>query len=285
MLIFFFTVFVIAIGWIFSYALNSSLILYAAIIISFGMAFTSYWWSDKIVTKIARAHEVKSQDNPELHRILENLCIAAGLPQPKLYLIQEAQPNAFATGRNPNHAAIAVTQGLIDKLDRSEIEGVLSHELSHIGNRDMLLMTSVVVLAGFIALASNWFLRIQFWGGGRQRDNDNSQAQAIIMAIALAMAILAPLAATIIRLAISRKREFLADETGALITRYPEGLASALEKIAQDQSPMRSATTATAHLYIANPFRGKQKTSFLTRMFMTHPPIEERIKKLRALDI
>ncbi len=285
LLIFLFSVFVIAIGWLFGYALDSPVILYIAVAVSFFMAFSSYWWSDKVVVKIARAHQVTFQDNPELYRILENLCIAAGLPQPKLYIIPEAQPNAFATGRDPKHSAIAVTQGLIDKLDRSEIEGVLSHELSHIGNRDMLLMTAVVVLAGFIALASHWFLRIQFWGGNRRRDNDNNQAQIIIMAIALAMAILAPLAATIIRLAISRKREFLADATGALITRYPEGLASALQKIAQDKNPMRSATTATAHLYIANPFRGKQKASFFTKMFMTHPPIEERIKKLREIEI
>jgi len=282
-LMLFFLVFVIGIGCIFSYSLDSPIILYIAVIVSIIMSFSSYWYSDKIVAKLAGAHEVKFEDNKELYRILENLCIAAGLPMPRIYLINEAQPNAFATGRNEKHAIVAVTTGLLEKLDRSEIEGVLAHELSHIGNRDMLLMTVAVVLAGTIALMSDFFIRMRWFGGGKKRGSGGGQVQAIIMIIALAAAILAPIAASLIRMAISRKREFLADATGALITRYPEGLASALEKISSDPSPMKSAKNATAHLYIANPFKGKQKISFMSRLFMTHPPTEERINRLRSI--
>jgi len=277
-----FLVFVIGIGYVFSYSLDSPIILYIAVIVSIVMSFSSYWYSDKIVAKLARAREVKFEDNKELYRILENLCITAGLPMPRLYLINESQPNAFATGRNEKHAVIAVTTGLLEKLDRSGIEGVLAHELSHIGNKDMLLMTVTVVLAGFIALISDMFIRIRFFGGGRRKNSGgNGQMQMIMMGIALASAILAPIAATLIRMAVSRKREFLADATGALITRYPQGLASALEKISSDPSPMKSAKNATAHLYIANPFRGKQRKNWLTKMFMTHPPIEKRIARLK----
>jgi len=282
-LMFFFLVFVIGVGWIFSQAYNSQGILYVAVLISIIMAFGSYWWSDKIVTKIAHAKLIEFKENPELYRIVENLCITAGLLQPKIYLIDEAQPNAFATGRDQKHSVIAVTSGLLEKLDRSEIEGVISHELSHIGNRDMLLMTMAVVLAGFIAIISDWFRRGRLFGGRRSRGNN--EAQGIIMIIALVISILAPLAATLIRLAISRKREFLADSTGALITRYPEGLANALEKIAKDENPLPSATNATAHLYIASPFRGRQAFSGLTKLFQTHPPIEDRIKALRDMKI
>ncbi len=281
-----FLVFVIGIGYVFSYSLDSPIILYIAVIVSIVMSFSSYWYSDKIVAKLARVREVKFEDNKELYRILENLCITAGLPMPRLYLINESQPNAFATGRNEKHAVIAVTTGLLEKLDRSEIEGVLAHELSHIGNKDMLLMTVTVVLAGFIALISDMFIRIRFFGGGRRKNSGgNGQMQMIMMGIALASAILAPIAATLIRMAVSRKREFLADATGALITRYPQGLASALEKISSDPSPMKSAKNATAHLYIANPFRGKQRKNWLTKMFMTHPPIEERIAKLNGMKV
>jgi len=276
-------VFVIFIGWIFSQAYSSPDILYIAVLISIVMSFGSYWWSDKIVTKMAHAKPIEHGENPELYHIVENLCITAGLLQPKIYLINEAQPNAFATGRDQKHAIIAVTSGLLEKLDRSEIEGVISHELSHIGNRDMLLMTVTVVLAGFIAIISDFFRRGSLFGGRRSRNNDG--AQGIIMIIAIVVSILAPLAATLIRLAISRKREFLADSTGALITRYPEGLASALEKIAKDENPMPSATNATAHLYIASPFRGKQAINWLTKLFMTHPPIEERVKRLRETKV
>ena len=224
---------------------------------------------------MAHAKPIEKSDNPELYRIVENLAITAGLPLPKIYIIYERQLNAFATGRDKNHAVVAVTQGLLEKLERSELEGVIAHELSHIGNKDMLLSTVIVIFAGIVALLSDFFLRISFWGGGR-RDSDNHKAGA---------AILAPLAASLIRLAISRKREFLADADGALLTRYPEGLASALEKIATDVTPMRSAHAATAHLYIDSPFNEKQSHNWFVKIFQTHPPVEERIKALRDMNI
>ena len=281
LLMFVFLLLIISVGYIFSLVYENPGILYFAAIFSIITAFSSYWWSDKIVTKLAHAKEVKFEENKELYRILENLSIAAGLPMPKLYLINEAQPNAFATGRNEKRAVVAVTTGLLEKLDRSELEGVLAHELSHIGNKDMLVMTIAVVLAGTIALASDIFLRSRIYGSRRRSSNNNSQAQGIMMIIAIAAAILAPIAAMMIKMAVSRKREYLADATGALITRYPEGLAKALEKISADPSPMRSAKNATAHLYITNPLRGKQKRGILSKMFSTHPPIEERIALLR----
>jgi len=281
LLMFVFLLLIISVGYIFSLVYENPGILYFAAIFSIITAFSSYWWSDKIVTKLAHAKEVKFEENKELYRILENLSIAAGLPMPKLYLINEAQPNAFATGRNEKRAVVAVTTGLLEKLDRSELEGVLAHELSHIGNKDMLVMTIAVVLAGTIALASDIFLRSRIYGSRRRSSNNNSQAQGIMMIIAIAAAILAPIAAMMIKMAVSRKREYLADATGALITRYPEGLAKALEKISADPSPMRSAKNATAHLYISSPLRAKQKRGILSKMFSTHPPIEERIALLR----
>ncbi len=201
---------------------------------------------------------------------------------PKIYLILENQINAFATGRDKNHAVIAITKGALEKLDKTELEGVISHELSHIGNKDMLLMTMVVVLVGFVSIASDWFLRTMWWGGLRRRnDNEGGQAGSILALIGIVLAILSPFIALLIQLAISRKREFLADASGSLLTRYPDGLANALAKIAADNTPMKTASTATAHLYIANPFRGKR---FLT-LFMTHPPIEERVKALREMEV
>ncbi|OGZ63806.1 MAG: zinc metalloprotease HtpX [Candidatus Staskawiczbacteria bacterium RIFCSPLOWO2_01_FULL_40_39] len=279
-----FLVFIIAVGWLFSYLLNSSFILYVAVFLSVAMSITSYWFSDKIVLSMAHAKPIEKSDNPELYRIVENLAITAGLPLPKIYIIYERQLNAFATGRDKNHAVVAVTQGLLEKLERSELEGVIAHELSHIGNKDMLLSTVIVIFAGIVALLSDFFLRISFWGGGR-RDSDNNKAGALLMVLGIAAAILAPLAASLIRLAISRKREFLADADGALLTRYPEGLASALEKIATDVTPMRSAHAATAHLYIDSPFNEKQSHNWFVKIFQTHPPVEERIKALRDMNI
>jgi heat shock protein HtpX len=215
--------------------------------------------------------------------VVENLCITAGLPLPKIYIIQEQQLNAFATGRDKNHAVVAVTRGLLNKLDKSELEGVIAHELSHIGNKDMLLGTVIVIFAGIIALLSDFFLRISFFGG--RRNNDNNKAGALLVILAIAAAILAPIAASLIRMAISRKREFLADADGALLTRYPEGLANALEKIAIDVTPMRSAHAATAHLYIDSPFNEKQKHNWFVKLFLTHPPLEERIAILRGMRI
>ncbi len=280
-----FLLFIILIGWIISYFLDSYFILVIAVVWSVLTSFFSYWYSDKIVLAIARAKPLEKKDNPELFRIVENLCITAGLPFPKIYIIQEAQPNAFATGRNPSHAAVAVTQGLLNCLDRSELEGVVAHELSHIGNRDALLQTIVVILAGIVVLLVDFFFRISFWGGFGRRGNRNNQAGSIMFLVALALAVLAPIFATLIKLAISRKREFLADASGALLTRYPEGLASALEKISKDPTPMKAASNSTAHLYIYSPFKGKQNQSWLTKIFMTHPPVGERIKALRGMKI
>lgn len=288
MLFAFFLIVVIAIGWAFSQIYDSSSILYFAVIFSVLMNVIAYWHSDKIVLKMAKATPIEKKNAPELYNIVENLCITAGLPMPKIYLIREAQPNAFATGRNPKHAVVAVTEGLLKKLDRSELEGVIAHELSHIGNRDMLLSTAVVILVGFISILSDIFLRSMFWGGRRNREG-GGQAQAILMLIGIGLAILAPIAAMLIRLAISRKREFLADADGALLTRYPEGLASALEKIANDPTPLPIAKNTTAHLWVDDPFthgiNDGKKVHWLHRMFMTHPPVEERIKALKGLKI
>jgi len=279
-----FLVFIIALGLLFSYLLDNSIFLILAVIIALFQSFFAYWYSDKIVLAMTKAREIEKKDNPELYRIVENLCITAGLPLPKIYIIEEQQPNAFATGRNAKHAVVAVTRGLLEKLERSELEGVISHELSHIKNKDMLLGTVVVILVGVIALLSNFFLRISFWGGGRSRNSKNSGG-LILMILGMIAAILAPFAAILIQMAISRKREFLADASGALLTRYPEGLARALEKISADPNPMRIASNSTAHLFITSPFRGKQSKSWFTRLFMTHPPVEERIKALRDLKI
>lgn len=284
----FFLIVVIAIGWTFSQIYGNSSILYFAIIFSVLMNVIAYWHSDKIVLKMAKATPIEKKNAPELYNIVENLCITAGLPMPKIYLIREAQPNAFATGRNPKHAVIAVTEGLLEKLNKSELEGVIAHELSHIGNRDMLLSTAVVILVGFISILSDIFLRSMFWGGRRNREG-GGQAQAILMIVGIVLAILAPIAAMLIRLAISRKREFLADADGALLTRYPEGLANALEKIAGDPTPLPIAKNTTAHLWIDDPFthgiNDGKKVHWLHRMFMTHPPVEERIKALKGLKI
>jgi len=283
--LFFFLLFIIAIGWIISYFLESPVILYFAVILSIVLNFFAYWYSDKIVLALSRAKPIKKQDNPELYRLVENLCITAGLPLPKIYIIDSAQPNAFATGRDAKHAVVAVTRGLLEKLERVELEGVLSHELSHIGNKDILLQTVVVVLVGMVVIMTDFFFRIAFWGRMREGSREGGQIRLIMILVALALAILAPIFAQLIKLAISRKREYLADASGALLTRYPEGLARALEKISQDPNPLRGASDATSHLYIASPFRGKEQTSWLHKLFMTHPPIEERVRVLRGMRI
>lgn len=280
-----FLIVVIAIGWFFSRVYGNPSILYFTVIFSVLMNVIAYWYSDKIVLKMAKAVPVKKKDSPELYNIVENLCITAGLPMPKIYLIREVQPNAFATGRNPKHAVVAVTEGLLGKLDRSELEGVIAHELSHIGNRDMLLSTVIVVLVGFISILSDMFLRSMFFNGRRDNREGGGQAQAVLMIVGIVLAILAPISAVLIQLAISRKREFLADASGALLTRYPEGLAMALEKISNDQTPMRAANNTTAHLWLDDPFKGKKKTSWFHQLFMTHPPIEERVRALRGMKI
>jgi heat shock protein HtpX len=278
-----FLIFVIALGWLLSYLLDNYIFLIIAVVLAFFQSFFSYWYSDKIVLTISRAKPAAKKDNLELYRLVENLSIAAGLPLPKIYLIAEKQPNAFATGRDAKHATVAVTQGLLDKLERSELEGVIAHELSHIGNKDILLSTIIVVLVGIVALLSNFFLRISFWGGLRKRDSRNSGG-AVLIALAILAALLAPITAALIQLAVSRRREFLADASAGLLTRYPEGLARALEKISRDPSPMKVANNSTAHLFIASPFKGRQAKSWFAKLFSTHPPVEERIKALRAME-
>ncbi len=283
--LFFFLLLIIAIGWLVSYFLQSSAILYFAVILSIVLNFFAYWHSDKIVLSVSKAKPIEKKDNPELYRLVENLCITAGLPLPRIYIIDSSQPNAFATGRNAEHAVVAVTRGLLEKLERAELEGVIAHELSHIGNRDILLQTVIVVLVGSVAMLTDFFFRIAFRTNVGGRNKEGGQARLIMVLVALVLAIMAPIVAQLIKLAISRKREYLADSSGALLTRYPEGLASALEKISQDQNPLRGASDATSHLYIASPFKGKEKTSWLHKLFMTHPPTEERIRALRELKI
>ncbi len=274
-----FFVVVIAIGWVFSQVYNNQVILFFAVGFSIISSLISYWSSDKIALALAHAVPIKSEDNPTLWNIIENLCITAGLPMPAVYVTPEMQINAFATGRNPEHAAIAVTAGALEKLNKTELEGVLAHEISHIGNRDILVSTVAVILAGIISLLGDFFLRSMFWGGGRRRSNDNERGGGIFMIIGIVLSILAPIGGMLIQLAISRRREFLADTSGVLLTRYPEGLISALQKIGADSTPMRSAQSSTAHLWIDNPFKGGN-TPWWQKLFMTHPPIMERIKAL-----
>ncbi len=272
-----FFVIIIGLGYVLAQYYGNPNILYGFAVFSIIMNITSYWYSDKIALAVNHAREIKKEENPMLWNLVENLAITAGLPMPKLYIIDDPAPNAFATGRNKEHAVVAVTTGILQILDKTELEGVIAHELSHIGNRDILLSTVVVVLVGFISIIANMFMRSMFWGGGRSRDND-SNAGGVFMIIGIVLSILAPIFATLIQLAISRKREFLADASGALLTRYPEGLASALQKISANSTKMKYANTATAHLFIANPFGGLGKK--VSNLFSTHPPTEERIKAL-----
>jgi len=276
-LMFVFLCIIMAIGWAISFYFNDPAILVVAVVLAILTNIGSYWFSDKLVISMARATPATEEQYPDLNHIVENLAITAGLPKPKVYIIQDPAPNAFSTGRNANHAAVAVTSGLLQMMDHTELEGVIAHELSHIGNRDMLVSTVAVVLVGFATLASNFFLRMSIFGGGRDRDN---KSNPILMIVSIALIILAPILATLLQLAISRKREYLADASGALLTRYPEGLANALRKLGSYAAPMQTASTATAHLYITNPFGAHAATSAIARLFQTHPPIEDRIRAL-----
>src|SRR3990167_10759383 len=271
-----FFVVVISFGWFFSFYYDNPNILYFFVIFSILMNFFSYYFSDKIVLTLAGAKEAKKEENFDLYTSVENLSITAGLPMPKVYMISDNAPNAFATGRDKKHAVVAVTTGLLAILEKPELEGVIAHELSHIGNRDMLLSTVVVVLVGFITILADIFTRRIFFGGHRSNDN---KGNGILMIIGIIFSILAPIFVTLIQLAISRKREFLPDASGALLTRYPEGLANALKKIASYSGELKTAHQATAHLYISNPFRGKH----ISKLFMTHPPTEERLAALMGL--
>ncbi len=263
-----FVSFVIVLGYVFARALEAPIILPIAVTIAIVQSMAAYWWSDKVVLGISRAKEVDKRTHLELYRLVENLSIAAGLPMPKLYIIDDSAPNAFAAGRDPNHAVICVTQGLLDKLNKQELEGVLAHEFSHIGNYDMRLQTIIVVLVGLVALLSDWFVYLRFFG------DDNNNNNWIFVLIGIILALLSPLIASLIQLAFSRKRELLADASGALLTRNPEGLASALEKISRDHEPLEVANKATAHLYIANPLKDQKKAgrNSFASLFDTHPP-------------
>lgn len=281
-----FLLLVIALGFVLSFVYGNPSLLYGAVVFSLLLNIGSYWFSDSLVLSMANARKIEGKDEyPDLWNTLENLSITAGLPMPKLYIINDPAPNAFATGRNKDHAVVAVTTGILPLLSKSELEGVLAHELGHIGNRDMLLQTVIVVFAGVISFVADMALRASMFGG-----NDEKRSPLFFVLAILAF-ILAPLAATIIRLAISREREFLADATSALITRYPEGLASALEKISNFHQPMKVQNQAIAHLFISDPsgvndeseIRTGEKISWIQKLFMTHPPVAERVARLNQL--
>jgi len=280
-----FFVIVVGLGWIFSNVYNDYGILIFAVAFTIIYSSISYWFSAGIALAMARAVPIEKKDNPELYNIVENLCIAGGLPTPKIYITPEMQINAFATGRDPRHAAIAVTQGALKRLNKTELEGVVAHELSHVGNRDILVSTVAAVLAGVVSLIADIFLRSLWFGGmGRNRNNRNNETGGILFLIAILLSILAPIGTMLIQLAISRRRESLADVSGVLLTRYPEGLISALRKIGQDNTPMASAKDSTAHMWLDNPFKGGQ-VSWWHKLFMTHPPIQERIKALQDMSV
>ena len=278
-----FLVMVIAIGYAASWYLNSSAILYVAIIFALFMNIFSYWFSDKLVLSMTNAKQIEKRDYPELWNVVENLAITTGLPMPRVFVVSDPAPNAFATGRNPEHAVVDATTGLLQILDRTELEGVIAHEMSHIGNRDMLVMTVAVVLAGFVAMIADFFSRAMMFGG-----NGDDRRSPIFLILGIVGIILAPLAAKLLQLAVSRRREYLADATGALTTRYPEGLASALEKISASHMPMQRASHATAHLFISDPFATESRRSIGSRisgLFASHPPAQERIKRLREMSM
>ncbi len=272
---------VVALGFVFAQMYGNPNILYVFVAFSIIMNIVGYWYSDKIALSIAGAKPASRQEYFDLYTTVENLAITAGLPMPKVYVIEDAAPNAFATGRDKNHAVVAVTTGLLSIMNKTELEGVIAHEMSHIGNRDMLVSTVAVVLVGFIAIVSDMMLRMSFFGG---RDRDDREGGGLIMIVGIVLSILAPIFATLIQLAISRKREYLADASGALLTRYPEGLASALGKLRDYSRPMAHQSTAIAHLYISNPFgEGSSLRRKVGTLFSTHPPIEDRIRILREM--
>ncbi len=257
-----------------------------ALIISGGLSFFSYYYSDKIILGISGAREAKRQEFFDFYTVTENLCLGQKMPLPKLYVIEDTAMNAFATGRNPEHAVVCATTGLLRNLNRSEVEAVVAHELSHVKNYDILLMSIVSVLVGLVALLADWFMRMSFWGGGRKRDNDNSQLAAIMAVIAIFLAILSPIIAQLIQLAISRRREFLADASAAAMTKNPQGMIRALQKIADDREPLEAANKATAHLYISDPLKNTHgAVHAFAKMFNTHPPVTERIKALQQMSL
>jgi len=278
-----FVIFITGAVWLFSQALNYGPgIVGWALIISGLMSFASYWWSDKIILALSKAKPADKKRDFKFFTVTENLALASQIPMPKLYVIEDSAPNAFATGRDTHHAVICATTGLIDKLNRTELEAVVAHEISHIRNYDMRLMSIVTILVGMIVLISDWFLRgSQF--GGRSRNREGNNVSAILFLIGLILALLSPLIAKLIQLALSRRREFLADASGVMLTKYPDGLMSALQKISADKEPLEVANKATAHLYIVNPFKGSLARGWAVNLFNTHPPVEERIKALKEM--
>lgn len=278
-----FVLIITTIVYVFSKALGYGLGFAGIALILAGItSIGSFYYSDKLVLATTGAKQIQKQDNPELFRIVENLCIGDGLPMPRIYIINDESPNAFATGRDPNHAIVCVTTGILPLLDKVELEGVIAHELSHVKNYDIRLMGIVAILVGFIAIASNLFTN-QLWFGRGRDDRGGGNVQAIFLILGIILAILSPIAATLIQLAVSRKREFLADASGALLTRYPDGLARALEKLEKNPHSLKGASNATAHLFIVNPFKGKNTKQWFVSLFDTHPPIEERIKVLQSM--
>lgn len=281
-----FVAFVLLVGYVFGRVTGyGPLGLVLALAVAFVMAWGSYWYSDRVVLSMSRARPVDRDTEPYLVNVVEGLSIAAGMPVPAAYIVEDPAPNAFATGRDPEHGAIAVTRGLLEMLDRLELEGVVAHELAHIANRDTLVTTLAAVLAGTIALLSDWLLRSFWWGGGRRRggggEGGGAGVQAVFVLMGVALAVLSPLVAAAVQMAISRKREYLADASGVLLTRYPDGLAGALRKMAADDRRLTVANKATASMWIYNPL--KDYGGGLNRLFDTHPPIEERIKRLEAM--
>ena len=284
-LILFFLVLIFALAWAFGQITEfGSYALIPAVVIALIMTWGSYYYSDKIVLAVSRARPVEREDYPYLYNVVEGLAIAAGLPKPRCYVIDDTAPNAFASGRNPEKAVIVVTEGLLKKLNRAELEGVIAHEMSHIKNYDIRLQTLAVVMVGVVVLLSDWIMRSFLWGGkGRRRDSKGGNAGTILILVALVLAILSPIIAQLLKLAVSRKREFLADADGAMLTRYPPGLASALKKLAADKEPLEVANKATAHLYIVNPLKEGKRGGGMAKLFSTHPPIEERVRALESM--
>jgi heat shock protein HtpX len=271
-----------SLGWVFAEVQGTYAIFVGVLIFAVVYAFIGYYASAKIALALSGAKPIEKKDAPRLYRIVENLSITAGLPMPKVYMINDLAPNAFATGRDPKNAAVAATTGILDLLDDKELEGVMAHEMSHVGNYDIRVMGVVLVLVTVIALLSDIFMRMMWFGGGRR--NDRGGGGGALVLVGILAAVIAPLIATLLKLAVSRKREYLADASGALLTRYPEGLASALEKIGSYSSPMRHASSATAHLFFANPLKNKQgKEGGFAHLFSTHPPIAERVKRLQDM--
>lgn len=283
LIMFIFVAFIGLVAWIFTQVFQYGPgTLVAALVFASFMSFSSYWWGDKIILSLSGARPADRNRDFNFYTVTENLAMAAQLPTPKLYVIEDTAPNAFATGRDPQHAVICATTGLLQKLDRTELEGVIAHELSHVRNLDIRLMMIVAILVGTIALFADWALRGSLWG--RRDGEGRGNAGAILLVVGIILALISPLIAQLIQLAISRRREFLADASSVLVTKYPNGLISALRKISADQEPLEAANRATAHLYIVNPIKGKELGGKILGLFNTHPPVEERIRALGQME-